>query len=208
MDALNLFFRLLFTDNLALAAFLGMGSFMALSGNYKTARSMGWTVVLLLLVTVPVNYALERLLLAPDAIVRAGDAARPVDLGFLRFALYTSVVVLTVQLLQLALPRLFPARSREASAYLPLVTVNSAVLGASLLMRNAVPAVEEIGTGGIFVYALGAGLGWLLAILILAAIRERMAYSDVPEGLRGWGIAWITVALAGLGFMIFTGCAF
>ncbi len=197
---LSLFVRSIFVDNMIFAFFLGMCSYLAVSKNVKTAVGLGIAVTFVLLVTLPVNY----LLLASNAIIEG------VDLSFLSFILFIAVIAGIVQLVEMVVERFSPSLYASLGIFLPLIAVNCAIMGASLFMQQRInlgPSDPKY-IGGIadaLAYALGSGIGWLLAIVGLAAIREKMAYSDVPAPLKGLGITFITVGLMAIAFMCFSG---
>jgi Na+-transporting NADH:ubiquinone oxidoreductase subunit E len=198
------FVRSIFVDNMIFAFFLGMCSYLAVSKNVKTALGLGAAVTFVLLVTVPVDYALQTYVLGPDAIV-AG-----VDLTFLAFILFIAVIAGIVQLVEMIVERFSPSLYAALGIFLPLIAVNCAIMGASLFMQQRVTMeptnAQFIGSfGDAIAYALGSGIGLLLAIVGLAAIREKMAYTDVPKPLQGLGITFITVGLMALAFMCFSG---
>ena len=197
---LSLFVRSIFVDNMIFAFFLGMCSYLAVSKNVKTAVGLGIAVTFVLVVTLPVNY----LVLAANAIIEG------VDLSFLSFILFIAVIAGIVQLVEMVVERFAPSLYASLGIFLPLIAVNCAIMGASLFMQQRItmdPANPQAitGVGSAVVYALGSGIGWLLAIVGLAAIREKMAYSDVPAPLRGLGITFITVGLMAMAFMCFSG---
>ncbi len=195
---LSLFVRTVFIENMALSFFLGMCTFLAISKQVKAALGLGITVVVVLVVTVPLNNLIYYHLLVPGALSWAGLAE--VDLRFLGFISYIGVIAASVQIMEMFLDRYVPVLYNALGVFLPLITVNCAILGATLLMvERQLQFAESV------VYGFGAGVGWLLAITALASIRERLKYSDVPEGLRGLGITFITVGLMSLGFMAFGG---
>ena len=195
---LSLFLRAVFIENMALVFFLGMCTFIAISKKVETAAGLGVAVVVVLSITVPVNNFIYRYLLADGALAWAG--LPDVDLSFLGYLSYIGVIAAMVQILEMFLDRYLPALYNALGVFLPLITVNCAILGASLFMVN-----RDYTLGESLVYGVGSGVGWALAILVLAGIREKMKYSDVPEGLRGLGITFITVGLMSLGFMSFGG---
>ena len=195
---LSLFLRAVFIENMALVFFLGMCTFIAISKKVETAAGLGVAVVVVLSITVPVNNFIYRYLLADGALAWAG--LPDVDLSFLGYLSYIGVIAAMVQILEMFLDRYLPALYNALGVFLPLITVNCAILGASLFMVN-----RDYTFGESLVYGVGSGVGWALAILVLAGIREKMKYSDVPEGLRGLGITFITVGLMSLGFMSFGG---
>ena len=206
MDHLiSLFVRSIFVDNMIFAFFLGMCSYLAVSKNVKTALGLGVAVIFVLLVTVPVDYALQKYVLGPDAIVEG------VDLSFLAFILFIAVIAGIVQLVEMVVERFSPSLYASLGIFLPLIAVNCAIMGASLFMQQRItmdPATSSQAIADVWdaiAYALGSGIGWLLAIVALAAIREKMAYTDVPKPLQGLGITFITVGLMAMAFMCFSG---
>ena len=206
MDHLiSLFVRSIFVDNMIFAFFLGMCSYLAVSKNDKTALGLGVAVTFVLLVTVPVDYALQKYVLGPNAIVEG------VDLSFLAFILFIAVIAGIVQLVEMVVERFSPSLYAALGIFLPLIAVNCAIMGASLFMQQRItmdPATSSQAIANVWdalAYALGSGIGWLLAIVALAAIREKMAYTDVPKPLQGLGITFITVGLMALAFMCFSG---
>lgn len=203
-NLLSLFIRSIFVDNMIFAFFLGMCSYLAVSKNVKTAMGLGLAVIFVLVVTLPVNYLLQTKVLSPGGIL--GD----VDLTFLSFILFIAVIAGIVQLVEMVVERFTPSLYASLGIFLPLIAVNCAIMGASLFMQQRItmePSNPQAITGiaSAVVYALGSGVGWLLAIVGLAAIREKMAYSDVPAPLRGLGITFITVGLMAMAFMCFSG---
>jgi Na+-transporting NADH:ubiquinone oxidoreductase subunit E len=186
------------------AFFLGMCSYLAVSKNVKTALGLGVYVTFVLLVTLPVNYLLQTKVLGPDCIVEG------VDLSFLSFILFIAVIAGIVQLVEMIVERFSPSLYGALGIFLPLIAVNCAIMGASLFMQQRInmdPSSTQYigGVSDSIAYALGSGIGWLLAIVGLAAIREKMAYSDVPKGLQGLGITFITVGLMAMAMMCFSG---
>ena len=195
---LSLFVRAIFIENMALAFFLGMCTFLAISKKVEAAFGLGVAVVVVLTITVPVNNLLYTYLLADGALAWAGFPE--VDLSFLGLITYIGVIAALVQILEMVLDKYFPALYNALGVFLPLITVNCAIMGASLFMvERDYDLAESV------VFGAGSGVGWALAITALAGIREKMKYSDVPEGLRGLGITFITVGLMSLGFMSFGG---
>ena len=194
-DYLSLFVKSIFVDNMIFAYFLGMCSYLAVSKNVKTALGLGIAVIFVLTVTLPVNYLLENYVLKADAIVEG------VDLSFLSFILFIAVIAGITQLVEMAVERFSPSLYSSLGIFLPLIAVNCAIMGGSLFMQQR----QFVNVGEATTYALGSGVGWLLAIVGLAAIREKMAYSDVPAPLRGLGITFITVGLMAIAFMCFSG---
>ena len=195
---LSLFVRAVFIENMALVFFLGMCTFIAISKKIETAIGLGIAVVVVQTITVPVNNLIFQFLLADGALAWAG--LPDVDLSFLGFLSYIGVIAAIVQILEMFLDKYVPALYNALGVFLPLITVNCAILGGSLFMVNRDYNFPES-----VVYGVGSGVGWAIAIVVLAGIREKMKYSDVPEGLRGLGITFITVGLMSLGFMSFGG---
>jgi len=195
---LSLFVRAVFIENMALVFFLGMCTFIAISKKIETALGLGIAVVVVLTITVPVNNLIYAYLLADGALDWAG--LPDVDLSFLGFLSYIGVIAAIVQILEMFLDKYVPVLYNALGVFLPLITVNCAILGASLFMVN-----RDYNFGESVVYGFGSGVGWAIAIVVLAGIREKMKYSDIPEGLRGLGITFITVGLMSLGFMSFGG---
>lgn len=201
---ISLFVRSIFVDNMIFAFFLGMCSYLAVSKNVKTALGLGVAVTFVLLITVPVDYLLQTKVLGPDCILPG------VDLSFLSFILFIAVIAGIVQLVEMVVERFSPSLYAALGIFLPLIAVNCAIMGASLFMQQRITLGESdpkyIGdVWDSISYALGSGIGWLLAIVGLAAIREKMAYSDVPAPLKGLGITFITVGLMAMAFMCFSG---
>ncbi|MCU0956037.1 MAG: NADH:ubiquinone reductase (Na(+)-transporting) subunit E [Hydrogenophaga sp.] len=193
-----LLIRAVFIENMALAFFLGMCTFLAVSKKVETAVGLGVAVVVVLGITTPLNNLIYQYLLKDGALAWAG--LPDVNLGFLGFLVYIGVIAAVVQILEMFLDKFVPALYNALGVFLPLIAVNCAILGAALFMVE-----RDYRFGESVVYGLGAGIGWLLAIAALAGIREKLKYSDVPEGLRGLGITFITVGLMSLGFMSFGG---
>ena len=200
---LSLFVRSIFVDNMIFAFFLGMCSYLAVSKNVKTALGLGVAVTFVLCVTVPVDYLLQTKVLAEDGILG-------MDLTYLAFILFIAVIAGIVQLVEMVVERFSPSLYAALGIFLPLIAVNCAIMGASLFMQQRINVGESDpkfigGVADAVSYALGSGIGWLLAIVGLAAIREKMAYSDVPAPLKGLGITFITVGLMAMAFMCFSG---
>ena len=195
MEYLSLFVKSIFVDNMIFAYFLGMCSFLAVYKNVKTAAGLGLAVIFVLLVTLPINWLLNTYVLAPDALIEG------VDLSFLSFIIFIAVIAAIVQIVEMVVEKFSPSLYSSLGIFLPLIAVNCAILGGSLFMqqRDFMNFAEPV------VYALGSGIGWFLAIVSLAAIREKMAYSNVPPALKGLGITFITVGLMGMAFMTFMG---
>ena len=204
MECINIFLKSVFVDNMALAFFLGMCSFIAVSKNMKTARGLGLAVILVLFVTLPVNWLLDRYVLSPGALAWVDPEFASVDLSFLSLIVFVAVIAAVTQVAEMVVEKYIPSLHLSLGIFLPLIAVNCAILGASLFMQQN--AYGNIGQ--VFSYALGSGFGWFLAIVTLAAIREKMAYSDVPKDLRGLGITFIVVGLMGMAFMGFMGIRF
>jgi len=195
---LSLFIRAVFIENLALVFFLGMCTFLAVSKKVETAFGLGCAVIVVQTITIPVNNLIYQYLLADGALAWAGLGE--VDLSFLTFLSYIGVIAAMVQILEMFLDKYVPALYNSLGVFLPLITVNCAILGGSLFMENRAYNLPES-----MVYGIGSGLGWAIAIVVLAGIREKMKYSDVPDGLRGLGVTFVTVGLMSLGFMSFGG---
>ncbi len=201
---LSLFVRSIFVDNMIFASFLGMCSYLAVSKNVKTSLGLGIAVTFVLFVTVPVDYLLQTKVLSEDGIFG-------IDLTYLSFILFIAVIAGIVQLVEMIVERFSPALYSALGIFLPLIAVNCAIMGASLFMQQRSqmdPATSSQAIGSIgdaLVYAISSGIGWTLAIVGLAAIREKMAYTDVPKPLRGLGITFITVGLMAMAFMCFSG---
>jgi len=190
---LNLFVTSVFIENLALAFFLGMCTFLAVSKRVETATGLGIAVIVVQGITVPVNQLIFTNLLSETGLVGT-------DLTFLRLICFIGVIAAMVQILEMSLDKFFPSLYNALGIFLPLITVNCAILGGSLFMVE-----REYSIGESVTFGLGTGVGWALAIMLLAAIREKMKYSNVPDGLRGLGITFITVGLMALAFMCFSG---
>ena len=201
MEYVSLFVKSIFVDNMIFAYFLGMCSYLAVSKNVKTANGLGLAVIFVLLCTLPLNYLLNRYVLQPGALSWLGPQFAEVDLSFLSFILFIAVIAAFVQLVEMIVERFLPSLYSSLGIFLPLIAVNCAILGGSLFMQQR----DFANVGESAVYALGSGIGWYLAIVLLAAIREKLAYSNVPKPLKGIGITFITVGLMGLAFMIFMG---
>ena len=197
---ISLFVKAIFIENMALAFFLGMCTFLALSKDIKTAVGLGVAVIVVLVITVPVNNLILTGLLQEGALTWISPELATVDLRFLGLLSYIGVIAALVQILEMFLDRYVPALYNALGVFLPLITVNCAILGASLFMVE-----REYNFSESVVYGLGAGVGWALAITALAGVREKLKYSDVPDGLKGLGITFITVGLMSLGFMSFSG---
>ena len=199
MEALlSLFVRSIFIENMALAFFLGMCTFLAISKRVETAISLGLAVIAVQTITVPVNYLIFNFILADGALAWAG--LPDVDLSFLGLVSYIGVIAALVQILEMVLDRYVPKLYNALGIFLPLITVNCAILGGTLFMVE-----RHYDFGESVVYGIGSGTGWAVALIALAGIREKLKYSDVPDGLQGLGITFIIVGLMSLGFMGFSG---
>ena len=200
----SLFVRSIFVDNMIFAFFLGMCSYLAVSKNVKTALGLGVAVTFVELITLPVNYLLQTKVLGPDCLVPG------VDLSFLSFILFIAVIAGIVQLVEMVVEKFSPSLYNSLGIFLPLIAVNCAIMGASLFMQQRI-LLDPSNTQAItsvwdaMVYAIGSGLGWTLAIVLLGAIREKMQYCDVPKPLQGLGITFITVGLMAMAMMCFSG---
>lgn len=195
---INLLIKAIFVENLALAFFLGMCTFLAVSKKIETALGLGAAVIVVQLITVPANNLIYQYVLKDGALFWIG--LPDVDLSFLGLISYIGVIAAMVQILEMVLDRFFPALYNALGVFLPLITVNCAILGGSLFMVERDYNFTESVT-----YGIGSGIGWALAITALAGIREKLKYSDVPDGLQGLGITFITVGLMSMGFMAFSG---
>jgi Na+-transporting NADH:ubiquinone oxidoreductase subunit E len=195
---LGLFVRSIFIENMALAFFLGMCSFMAMSKKINAAIGLGIAVIVVQTLTVPANNLILTYLLKEDALAWAGVTG--VDLTFLSFISFIGVIAAIVQIMEIVMDKYMPALYNALGVFLPLITVNCVIMAGSLFMvERDYHFIESV------VYGIGSGTGWAIAIVVLASIKEKMKYSDVPEGLRGLGITFITVGLMSLGFMSFGG---
>lgn len=200
----SLFFRSIFVDNMIFAYFLGMCSFLAVSKNVKTSLGLGVAVTFVLLVTTPIDYLLQTKVLGPDCIVEG------VDLSYLSFILFIAIIAGITQLVEMVVERFSPSLYSALGIFLPLIAVNCAIMGASLFMQQRInldPSNTQY-IGNVWdatFYAIGSGIGWTLAIVLMGAIREKMQYSDVPKPLQGMGISFITVGLMAMAMMCFSG---
>ena len=202
--AISLFFRSIFVDNMIFAYFLGMCSYLAVSKNVKTSLGLGLAVTFVLLITVPVDYLLQTKVLGPDCLMEG------VDLSYLSFILFIAVIAGIVQLVEMVVEKYSPSLYAALGIFLPLIAVNCAIMGASLFMQQRI-LMEPTNSQAItsvrdsIVYAVGSGLGWTLAIVLMGAIREKMQYCDVPKPLQGLGITFITVGLMAMAMLCFSG---
>lgn len=201
MEYISLFVKSIFVDNMIFAYFLGMCSYLAVSKNVKTASGLGAAVIFVLLVTLPINYLLNTYVLSPGALSWLSPSLASVDLSFLSFITFIAVIAAIVQLVEMIVEKFAPSLYSELGIFLPLIAVNCAILGGALFMQQK----DFVNVGEATVYALGSGIGWYLAIVTLAAIREKMSYSNVPAPLKGIGITFITVGLMAMAFMTFMG---
>ncbi len=201
MEYISLFVKSIFVDNMIFAYFLGMCSYLAVSKNVKTASGLGAAVIFVLLVTLPINYLLNTYVLSPGALSWLSPSLASVDLSFLSFITFIAVIAAIVQLVEMVVEKFAPTLYSELGIFLPLIAVNCAILGGALFMQQK----DFVNVGEATVYALGSGIGWYLAIVTLAAIREKMPYSNVPAPLKGIGITFITVGLMAMAFMTFMG---
>lgn len=198
---INTFVRSIFVDNMVFAYFLGMCSYLAVSKTVKTSTGLGIAVIFVLGITVPVNYLLNRYLLLPGALSWLDPAFADLDLSFLSFIMFIAVIASMVQLVEMIVEKYSPSLYSSLGIFLPLIAVNCAILGGSLFMQEREYQTLAEAT----VFGLGSGIGWFLAIVSIAAIRERLSYSNIPKPLRGLGIAFILTGLMGIAFMTFMG---
>lgn len=200
-DLANIFIKSIFIDNMVFAYFLGMCSYLAISKTVKTSVGMGLAVIFVLSITVPINYLLVNYVLEKGALVWLGEEFKDIDLSFLSFIMFIAVIASMVQLVEMIVEKFSPALYSSLGVFLPLIAVNCAILGGSLFMqeRDYSSITEAV------VFGFGSGIGWFLAIVGIAAIREKIRYSNVPGPLRGLGITFIITGLMGLGFMCFMG---
>ncbi|NJB84080.1 NADH:ubiquinone reductase (Na(+)-transporting) subunit E [Wenyingzhuangia aestuarii] len=201
MEYINIFVKSIFIDNMVFAYFLGMCSYLAVSKTVNTAVGLGAAVVFVLSITVPVNFLIDTYLLRPGALSWLGEEYASIDLSFLSFIMFIAVIASMVQLVEMIVERFAPALYGALGIFLPLIAVNCAILGGSLFMQQK----DFANVGESAVYGLGSGIGWLLAIVAIAAIREKIAYSHVPGPLKGLGITFIITGLMAIGFMSFSG---
>jgi Na+-transporting NADH:ubiquinone oxidoreductase subunit E len=197
----NLFIKSIFIDNMIFAYFLGMCSYLAVSRTVKTSNGLGLAVTFVLLITVPVDYLLDTYLLREGAMAWISPSLAGVDLSFLSFIMFIAIIAALVQIVEMVVEKISPALYNSLGIFLPLIAVNCAILGASLFMQQRNFGTLQEAT----VYGLGSGIGWWLAILGMAAIREHLQYSKIPAPLKGLGITFITAGLMGIAFMGFMG---
>lgn len=201
MDALSIFIKSIFVDNMIFAFFLGMCSYLAISKTVKTSMGLGIAVAFVLVVTVPINYLVYKYVLQKGALVWLSSSFVDIDLSFLSLIIFIAIVAGITQLVEMFIERYSPSLYSQLGIFLPLIAVNCAILGASLFMQRR----DYSNIGEVMSFALGSGIGWLLAIVGIAAIRERLGYSNIPPALRGLGIAFIITGLMALAFQSFSG---
>ncbi|SMO65201.1 Na+-transporting NADH:ubiquinone oxidoreductase subunit E [Saccharicrinis carchari] len=200
-NLINIFVKSIFIDNMVFAYFLGMCSYLAVSKTVKTSFGLGVAVVFVLAITVPVNYLLNKYVLGEGALIWLGESFAGVNLSFLSFIMFIAVIASMVQLVEMSVEKFAPALYTSLGIFLPLIAVNCAILGGSLFMQER----EYASLAEATTFGLGSGIGFLLAIVGIAAIREKIKYSDVPDPLRGLGITFIVTGLMAIGFMSFMG---
>jgi len=201
MELVNIFVRSIFIENMIFAYFLGMCSYLAVSKKVNTAVGLGIAVIFVLVVTIPINYLLENYLLKEGALAWMSSDLKEVNLGFLSFIMFIAVIAAVVQLVEMAVEKFTPALYSSLGIFLPLIAVNCSILGGALFMQEKdFPNLAQA-----TVYATGSGVGWALAIVAIAAIREKLRYSNIPAPLKGLGIAFILTGLMGIAFLSFSG---
>lgn len=200
-NLISIFIRSIFIDNMIFAYFLGMCSYLAVSKTVKTSTGLGIAVVFVMLITVPLNYLLNKYVLLPGALQWIDKSFATLDLSFLSFIMFIAVIASIVQLVEMVVEKYTPALYNSLGIFLPLIAVNCAIMGGSLFMQQR----DYKTLGEATVFALGSGIGWFLAIVSIAAIREKLKYSDIPKPLRGLGISFILTGLMGIAFMTFMG---
>jgi Na+-transporting NADH:ubiquinone oxidoreductase subunit E len=200
-NLLNIFVKSIFVDNMVFAFFLGMCSYLAVSKTVKTSIGLGIAVVFVLFITVPVNFLIEKYLLRKGALIWLGQGFGDVDLSFLTFMVFIAVIAAMVQLVEMVIEKFSPSLYNSLGIFLPLIAVNCAILGASLFMQER--EYENVIEATVF--GVGSGIGWMLAIIGIAAIREKLRYSNVPDPLKGLGITFILTGLMAIAFMGFMG---
>jgi Na+-transporting NADH:ubiquinone oxidoreductase subunit E len=200
-NLLNIFVKSIFIDNMIFAFFLGMCSYLAVSKTVKTAMGLGVAVIFVLLITVPVNFLLEKYVLKEGALVWLNDSFATLDLSFLSFIMFIAVIASITQLVEMIVEKVSPPLYNSLGIFLPLIAVNCAILGAALFMQER--EYDTIAEATVF--GFGSGIGWMLAIVALSAIREKMRYSNVPAPLKGLGITFILTGLMAIAFMSFLG---
>ena len=200
-NLINIFVRSVFIDNMIFAYFLGMCSYLAVSKTVKTSTGLGIAVIFVMIVTVPVNYLMNKYLLLPGALGWLDESFATLDLSFLSFIMFIAVIASIVQLVEMIVEKYSPSLYNALGIFLPLIAVNCAILGGSLFMMER--EYETLAEATVF--GFGSGVGWFLAIVSIAAIREKLKYSNIPKPLRGLGIAFIITGLMGIAFMTFMG---
>ncbi|MDR1895498.1 MAG: NADH:ubiquinone reductase (Na(+)-transporting) subunit E [Prevotellaceae bacterium] len=198
---ISIFIKSIFIDNMIFAYFLGMCSFLAVSKNVKVAIGLGIAVIFITLITAPVNYLITKYLLSEGALSWLGESYASIDLSFLSFIVYIAVVAWLTQVVEMTVERYLPELYQQLGIFLPLLAVNCAIMGASLFMQER----DYSNVGEVVAFSLGSGIGWLLAVVGVAAIREKLAYSNIPAPLRGLGITFIVTGLMAIAFMSFMG---
>jgi|TARA_B100001287_G_C22493138_1_gene439916 Na+-transporting NADH:ubiquinone oxidoreductase subunit E len=201
MDLVNIFIRSAFVDNMIFAFFFGMCSYLAVSKTVKTAFGLGMAVIFVLVVTIPINFLIENYVLQEGALSWLGEEFSSVNLSYLTFIMFIAVIASTVQLVEMIVEKISPALYGALGIFLPLIAVNCAILGGALFMQEKQFATITQAT----VYGLGSGVGWFIAVVLIAAIRERIRYANIPGPLRGVGMAFLITGLMGLAFLGFMG---
>ena len=201
MDLVNIFIRSAFVDNMIFAFFFGMCSYLAVSKTVKTAVGLGFAVIFVLTVTIPINYLIENFVLKEGALTWMGDEYASVNLNYLTFIMFIAVIASTVQLVEMIVEKISPALYGALGIFLPLIAANCAILGGALFMQEK----QFANIGQATVYGLGSGVGWFIAVVLIAAIRERIRYAHIPGPLRGVGMAFLITGLMGLAFLGFMG---
>lgn len=201
MDLVNIFIRSAFVDNMIFAFFFGMCSYLAVSKTVKTAFGLGMAVIFVLIVTIPINYLIENYVLQEGALSWVGEEFSSVNLSYLTFIMFIAVIASTVQLVEMIVEKISPALYGALGIFLPLIAVNCAILGGALFMQEK----QFTTIGQATVYGLGSGVGWFIAVVLIAAIRERIRYANIPGPLRGVGMAFLITGLMGLAFLGFMG---
>jgi Na+-transporting NADH:ubiquinone oxidoreductase subunit E len=201
MEAINIFIKSIFVDNMIFAYFLGMCSYLAVSKTVKTAMGLGVAVIFVMVVTVPVNYLIDNYLLKQGKLAWLGAGFENVDLSFLSFIMFIAIIAAIVQLVEMLVEKFSPSLYSALGIFLPLIAVNCSILGGSLFMQERSYASITEATA----FAAGSGIGWWLAIIAIAAIREKIKYSNIPPALKGLGITFIITGLMGMAFMSFMG---
>ena len=202
MELINLGIKSIFIENMIFAYFLGMCSFLAVSKKVPTAVGLGFAVIFVLTITVPINWLLQEYVLSEGALTWVSPELADVNLSFLQFIMFIAIIAAMVQLVEMVIEKVSPALYGSLGIFLPLIAVNCAILGGSLFMVQRDYTISEAA-----VFGFSSGIGWLLAIVALAAIRERLRYSNVPDGLKGLGITFLITGLMGMAFMSFMGIA-